>query len=299
MNRYAGYLSNENYVIFLFHGVISEYRHQIRNYNRKHLSRDLFIEFLKQTSSAGTAVTMDEIVQAHNGKYKLPQKAFTITFDDGFANNYHIAAPVLADLNIPATFYITTGFIEENGLSWIDLVENAFELKNEVVIELFGERKTAGNTKEKIDLLEQIRQRVKTDPSVEPYDLARDITDQLGKFKPAPDPELDQKMNWQQVTEMNRNEIFTIGGHGHTHRILGFLPPDQCKEEVEKSLSLLEEKLGQNIKHFSYPEGMPNCYDDLVIGLLKKYGIKCAPSAVSGVNSLTEDLFHLKRITVT
>ena len=49
---------------------------------------------------------MDEVVFIKKNNQKISKKSFVITFDDGFENNYSIAAPVLDDLNIPATFSI-------------------------------------------------------------------------------------------------------------------------------------------------------------------------------------------------
>ena len=57
----------------------------------------------------------------------FPDNAFALTFDDGFENNYTVAAPIMKDLDLQATFYVTTGFIEHNTMSWTDRVEYCLE----------------------------------------------------------------------------------------------------------------------------------------------------------------------------
>jgi peptidoglycan/xylan/chitin deacetylase (PgdA/CDA1 family) len=44
----------------------------------------------------------------------------SITFDDGYLDNYENAAPILERLGLPATFFIATGFIGSDEVAWWD-----------------------------------------------------------------------------------------------------------------------------------------------------------------------------------
>ena len=54
----------------------------------------------------------------------LPARALAITFDDGYADNAEVAAPILERLGLPATFFVTTGFLQ-GGCMWNDRVIEA------------------------------------------------------------------------------------------------------------------------------------------------------------------------------
>ena len=121
------YLSNSGLVILLFHGVIKNNKYKVRNYIRKHIEEDYFYQTLKGLKKHGPCLSMEEVVLHKNESIPYPPNSFVITFDDGFENNYTIAAPVLDALNLPAIFYITTGFIENNSMSWTDSIEFGLE----------------------------------------------------------------------------------------------------------------------------------------------------------------------------
>lgn len=301
MNDYSAFLQEDGVAVFLFHGVIEKNRHVVRNYTNKHLARDRFIYILRCLCALGCPVSMGDIVEGSLAGKVLPQRAFAITFDDGFKNNYHIAAPVLRDFRVPATFYVTTHFIEHNASSWIDMIEYAVEKRDTFRLRLpFQQIHSFYVTAEqKRALLKQVRGYVKNEPTLNPYEFAQDIWDQLGFQSMDPDPDLDEKMSWAQLLELSRDPLFTVGGHGHTHRILEYLDQAELEREIAVSMERLRANLDGKIEHYSYPEGLSNCYSERVISVLRGHGIVCVPTAEHGINRIGDDLFHLKRIMVT
>jgi len=300
MNSYGSLLRDDAFAIFLLHGVIPQQKHKIRNYTRKHLPLDDFISFLKDIKSIGVPVSMDAILSAHRSGESLPKRAFAITFDDGFENNASVAAPVLDEFGIPATFYVTTGFVGSDARSWTDRIEAAleqsgnFRLKG-MVKEIDGDYAAVQN---KISLMDNIRAYVKGNSQIDQDAFAGRIIEQIGSPENAFDHDLDAKLGWNQLQQLTNHSLFTVGGHGHTHRILSFLTDEELDREVSTSVNLLTQALSKEITHYSYPEGLEHCYSKKVIDCLKQRGVACSPTAVSGLNNTQDSMFHLKRIFV-
>jgi peptidoglycan/xylan/chitin deacetylase (PgdA/CDA1 family) len=282
----------------LFHGVVREQRWQVRNYTRKHMLLARFEEILEDLCRSGTPVSMQQIADCTLSGAKLPNRSFAITFDDGFENNFSIAAPVLERLGIPATFYVTSGFVEMNSSSWIDMIERAVEASGDVMLTVpeYGLAATLMTIEDKRKFLDDVRRLVKNAPAIDPYRFADEVCQQLGAAGLEPDSDLDSKMSWEQLRELNDHPLFDVGGHSHTHRILSYLNNDDLKWEVSTSLNKLAEHVGIVPRHFSYPEGLSNCYSPRVIDELLWHGVICSPSAIHGVNRPGDNLFHLKRL---
>lgn len=294
-------LSSDGLAIFLFHGVVEKSKYSVRNYTHKHLEKKFFHKLIQDLSKKGKPLSMDEIVALRMEGKPYPPKSFAITFDDGFENNFSIAAPILEDFEIPAMFYVTTGFIDDNGMSWIDRIEYCLECapKGRIRFPWNSEDSIYSSREDKIKLLQEVRVKVKKDPQIDVDQFVSDIFHQCAvqEIFSSDDP-LDKKMTWEQVRTLGESELFSVGGHSHRHRILSYLSPDELDEEISISMHLLQDEGKLKVEHYSYPEGMEFCYSSNVIRCLKDYGIVCSPSAIDGVNK-NEDLFHLKRINVT
>lgn len=299
--NWAAKLKDDAVAVFLFHGVIPSIRHRVRNYTRKHITVDAFNAILDQLVDTGTPVSMDDLVEHVASADSLPPRSFAITFDDGFRNNHTVAAPILADKNVPATFYVTSDFIEHNRSSWIDLIEAAFEQPGSLSLRLPFEptHVTLSTTDDKVNCLDAIRRYVKNDPKIDSYEFTEFITKQLPTSDLEVDEDLDRKMTWAEAASLGRHPLFTVGGHGKTHRILSYLTAADLETELDDSIGRLGRSLEEPVRHFSYPEGLAHCYSNEVIDALKRRGIVCSPTAEDGVNPIPTDLFRLKRIMVT
>lgn len=299
--KLCNYLSEDSLCIFLFHGVIERQIDPVRNYTKKHIEKDLFRSCIKLLSEKGRALSMDQVLYHQENLIPYPKNSFVITFDDGFENNMSIAAPILVDYKVPAIIYITTNFIENNYMSWIDRIESAVQNAYYQKIKFYWaeENFELVNVSEKIKFLNKVRKFVKNTPECNPNEFADELCFALEKkvITQSSNP-LDLKMTWDQVRAMHNCEFFTIGGHSHTHVILSFLDKKSLDYELDTSINLLSEKAGIFTTHYSYPEGLSHCYNSDVITGLKNRGIKCCPTAIYGTNQLNTDSFELKRILV-
>ena len=286
MKNYSKYLKKKSNVIFLFHGVIDKNPFKIRKSTKKNLSKKEFIKVKNDLSKRGNCMSLDQVRYNIENKISFKDYSYSITFDDGFYNNYKIAAPILKKKKLYATFYLTTSFIEKNETSWIDKIEHMIEkVKTKKIINVFNKKfKIDKNKKSKIIFLNSIRYLAKKD-NTDFNKLVSDIKKQLGcnyKLNNLNNI-LDKKMNWDQVRKLNQSKYFNVGGHTVNHSILSFLSDTDAKKEIYNSIIDIKKNSKIKIKHYSYPEGLKHTYGKREIKLLKNKGIKICPSAEFGL----------------
>ena len=74
--------------------------------------RTAFEKQLRGFRRYGEFIGLDSAVELLHGGGQLGGRYFCVTFDDGFDNCYRNAAPVLADLGVPAAFFISTLYVD-------------------------------------------------------------------------------------------------------------------------------------------------------------------------------------------
>ena len=287
--------------ILLYHGVTNVQSKGIENYSHKHIPEIEFVKQMKYLKNHCNIISIDEYVNLLSNNDKLPRRSTIISFDDGFKNNYTIAANILDDLQIPAVFYVTSGVINTNLMFWVDKLEDCINLtsKKIITITLNNKHKFSLSTiEEKISALNSIKTFCKTCKKQQKDQIIYDVIKETDIEPIVTHSRNYEKLTWDDLNNINSNELFTVGGHGLYHDVLSSLDEVEIEQEITKSINLLEVFLEEKIFHYSYPEGQLEHYNDRIIKTLKDNSIVCSPSAIVGLNNMKSDPFHLKRIMV-
>ncbi|HVS65862.1 MAG TPA: polysaccharide deacetylase family protein [Thermoanaerobaculia bacterium] len=294
--------ANDNrLLILLYHGVTEDASSGIENASRKHIDAAEFSRQMSFLRGHANVLSMDDVVDLHDAGAPYPERAVCVSFDDGFLNNYTVAKPILEAAEIPAAFYVSTGLIGTRGMFWVDQLEDCINrtVHTTISVRLEGARElTLTSDAEKIAALEAIKRYCKASPAGEKDRVLAEVDAATG-VRPCADAAANYRtMTWDHVREIADHPLFTVGGHGVMHDILTRLSEDDCEREIRQSLATLRSQLGRDVRHYSYPEGQSDHYDERIVALLAQEGVRCSPSARAMINDRNIGLFDLGRIMV-
>lgn len=179
-----------------------------------------------------------------------------VTFDDGYRDNYDVAFPILHRRRVPATFFVTTGFLDRPRLSWWD--------------ELAWLGAAPGAA---------ARYKALADEDPEAFVAAE--ARRLGRERAGPDACAGVWMTWDMAREM-RAAGMSFGGHTIDHPMLARLSPERQDEQVRGCAVRLREELGIAMQAFSYPVGSADAYDATTKAIVRGTGCELAFAFAGG-----------------
>lgn len=252
-----------------------------------------FARYLTQLSTFFNVITLaDGVKRLMEGR--LPRRAACITFDDGYADNAAVALPLLKRYDLPATIFVSTGFLD-GGIMF-----------NDKVIE--SVRRAAGD---RLDLsacglgehdisTPMLRRRAAEELiGLVKYRSPDERSELVGQIHKRCDCSLptDLMMSSEQLREVARAGV-EIGGHTVTHPILSRLDRSRARMEIGRGKEELEGILGQPVRLFAYPNGVPGKdYGSDHVSMVRELGFEAAVSTKWGAASSTSDLFQLPRFS--
>ncbi|WP_114971828.1 polysaccharide deacetylase family protein [Rhodoferax ferrireducens] len=231
---------------------------------------------------------------AHLKASTLPARAACITFDDGYADNHHVAMPILQRHGLTATFFIATGFLD-GGRMWNDTIIETVRACAGPVLDLsflnLGQH-PVGSIDEKRTAIAALIGQIKYRPVDERITIAEQIANQARVPLPH-----DLMMTSQEVKAI-RQAGMQIGAHTVSHPILARLTDEQSRQEIQGSKHFLEQLLGERVGLFAYPNGKPGeDYIPQTVDVVRSLGFDAAVSTQWGASGVGTDLFQIRRFT--
>jgi peptidoglycan/xylan/chitin deacetylase (PgdA/CDA1 family) len=251
------------------------------------------VELLKKEFDV---IAPDELIAApppRRGRYVL------LTFDDGYRDNFDEALPILRRHGIPATFFVTTGFLDSRVISWWDEIAWMVHSSRRSALRPDGWLHDAlslepeareGTTKVLID-------RCKSLPGEEQPAFLDSLAHAAGTGRHRPDGH-ELWMTWDDVRHL-RAEGMHVGGHTASHPLLARLPADEQEREIAGCKERIETELGEPMRYFSYPDGGRDSFDENTRRSLAKHGVELGFSFYGGYRSADDwDPYDVRRCCV-
>ena len=226
----------------------------------------------------------DVIAQIENGT-PLPLNSVVVTFDDGFADTYRYAFPILRRYRIPATIFVSTGYVESGEPFWFELASYLVYHVPPQSLELpDGLRFPCGDSwAARTANLHRLHSALKDLPN----DARLRIID---SWKHRYANELahgaslhSRPITWTQITEMAASGIF-FGSHTVNHPNLARLSDHDLQRELSESKLILESKLQQPIHTIAYPIGTPSTFNTKVTTVARENQFKLGLTYIPGAN---------------
>lgn len=259
------------------------------------------VAFLKQHCRV---VSLDRILEIHQGGGgpEGDEPMCALTFDDGWADFYEHAYPVLKAHQVPATVFLPTDYIGTGRWFWTDRLGFL----------LHGREIKGGPAQSGAESGHPLVRRILSAPGPLQARLAAAIAElkalpqeeieevlqeTAAALRVAPAPPGRAFLTWEEVREMAGSGLVSFGSHTAGHAILTTIGEAAVAEELVRSRQKLEaEKIvSRDAVSFCYPNGNHN---GKIARQVREAGYCLAVTTRNGWNGPEQDRFALNRIPI-
>lgn len=245
----------------------------------------------------------DWLARSAAGK-PVPSKAFAVTFDDGWRDNFDYGFAQLQAEGIPATVFLVSDLIETGNTFWPERLAKTLlwtHAQGDATVWRSGEFHWLTTlsvsygfdvVRPSRDELDEIVTQAKQYGDEELHRRIDAMQAAVGMDQSAAAPDI---VDWEQLATMRDSGLVSYGSHTRRHvRMIPSLDRATMEDEVVKSKALLEERLSSPVDLFCYPNGDITPEAEALV----RQNYRGALTTSTGWHKLGEDPFRIKRIGV-
>ncbi len=262
-------------MLFMRGGIFAKRLDNIRRLGLSVIALDRFVE-----KRAAGRLSIDDVV---------------LTIDDGFYSVLKIAAPILRDLRMPATLYVTSYYVENQQPLPHLVIQYAFWKTGRTSMDndgLYARASGAVPTKgaEGQQACATLCETAHGLPLVERVALAQAVCARLGV-------DYDEIRETRRLTLMTPAELATLADYGidvqlHTHRHRSPSDTAELTEEIARNREVLEPVARGALRHLCYPSGV---WSPAQWSMLSDLGVVTAVTCEPGLNRCDTPAYGLRR----
>jgi peptidoglycan/xylan/chitin deacetylase (PgdA/CDA1 family) len=269
--------------IFMLHHVRPEAPAEFEPNRILKVTPTFLEDVIHQVQEAGfDMIGLDEVPGRMVAGRDLPPFA-VFTLDDGYKDNREFAYPVFKRNNVPFAIYVPTDYPDGKGDLWWLVLEASIARAPTVSIQMDGAMRhfTTQTSTEKgvaFDVIYWWLRRL-------PEDRARYVVAELAQSIGYDVSRLCSElvMSWDELRELARDPLLTVGAHTRRHLALAKLPQHEAEAEMAGSIARIEAELGRPCRHFSYPYGCQHSAGPREFEIAERLGLATAVTTRKGL----------------
>lgn len=238
-----------------------------------------------------------EIISIDEYYYRYRNHSFTnrevvITFDDGYRNNLLVAAPILKEMDIPFTVFLSANNVDKQKFFYVlipRLIIVGAKL-DEIDIPMLSYHRTCTTDKERIICANEIEYKLKYINHVDAERVATHLVSIIGEEKflsLCSQYNNGNLLSWQDVIKLHDDYNCTIGSHCLDHCVCHQNQDKKIvQEQVIDSKKMIEQRTGIKCYFFAYPNGNYTDYSNSIVESHYKMGFSTERLPAYGSKSI-------------
>ena len=283
--------------IFTLHRVCTLEKDNLSACEELSVDPEFLDNFIKLSRRRGyNFISMDDLVSVLLSEKRI-EKAFVISIDDGYKDTYSTAYPILKKQNVPFIFFVSTSFPDRTAILWWYVIQELIT-NNNVIVLTDGRKISCATLSEKQKAFTTLRRII--------LRMGRHVQERIPHMLSRYDNNLHWQnsklmIDWEDIITMSKDELCTIGAHTEKHFGLRFETAENVLGDFLLCKSKLENKIGMQVRHLSFPYGSAYSVGCRESYLAAKAGFTTAVTTYSGVcHGLHRYMLHsLPRVNFT
>ncbi len=228
-------------------------------------------------------IELETLVRAGLEGRPIPRRAVAITFDDCYLDQFEIGLPLLAEYDVPATFFLTSGFADGELWMWWDQIEYLVQRADVPRLEIVApsgpvQRYDLSTEAGRIGAINSLVEYCKEVPQTLMRTTIEAVAVACHCELPEVPPSEYRGMTWEDARIAERLGI-RFGPATVSHPILSRVEDSRAEHEIAESWRRVREELSEPVPIFCFPNGKPPDFGPREIQLCARAGLLGAVSA--------------------